>query len=164
MKTITIGRSSHCDIVIADERVSRVHAEITLVDNKYVYKDVSKNGSNIGGRIILNEKVVIAPGATVLLSNHIPLPWAQIYALLPIRGAHPYEQETKVGSNTLIVEHIPVSSSQEYRSYKKDELEISFFYSVSRLDYVFLLERGNSSPSISSCDLGLGRFWIGSFY
>lgn len=119
MKTITIGRSSHCDIVIADERVSRVHAEITLVDNKYVYKDVSKNGSNIGGRIILNEKVVIAPGATVLLSTIYLCHGRKFMPCYLLEALILMKQETKVGSNTLIVEHIPVSSSQEYRSYKK---------------------------------------------
>jgi pSer/pThr/pTyr-binding forkhead associated (FHA) protein len=97
MRTITIGRSNRCDIVIPDTVISKVHAEISLVNNQYVYRDVSKNGTNIGGRMINNDRVNIAPGASVLLANRHPLPWAQVYALLPTHRAHvPDGDETVV--------------------------------------------------------------------
>lgn len=96
MKTITIGRSSSCDIVIADEGISRIHAEISLSGGQYTFKDVSKNGSTINGSYINNSKVVVAPGTNILLANRIPLPWAQIYAQLPLQGVRPYETETCV--------------------------------------------------------------------
>lgn len=96
MKTITIGRSNTCDIVIADDGISRIHAEISLSGGQYVFKDVSKNGSTINGTFINNQRVVVAPGANILLANRVPLPWAQIYAQLPIRGVRPYDMETRV--------------------------------------------------------------------
>ena len=58
---------------------------------------MGKNGSNINGRIIHNERVIIAPGTTVLLANRIPLPWGQIYAMLPGAGNIPSEHETVFG-------------------------------------------------------------------
>lgn len=94
MKTIRLGRSSSCDIVIDDSCISRIHAEISLVDGQYVYKDLSSNGTNIGGRMIQNESVVIAPGSTILLANRIPLPWSKVYAQLPQRGVYSLERET----------------------------------------------------------------------
>lgn len=119
MRSITIGRSSRCDIVVANEHISRVHAEISLVGNQYVYKDVSKNGTNVGGRIICNEKIVIAPGATVLMANRVPLPWAQIYALLPLQGARPYEDDTIVYPHQDDVRPVP-------SPYPKDELGVGW--------------------------------------
>ena len=86
MKTLTIGKSPQCDIVIGNEYVSRVHAEISIVGNQYVYYDRSKNGSSINGRVINNERVTIAPGTPVLLANRVPLPWTQIYVMLPMHG------------------------------------------------------------------------------
>lgn len=85
-KTLTIGKSPDCDIVIADEYVSRKHATISIVGNQYVYFDMSKNGSVVGGRVINNERVTVAPGTEILLANRIPLPWVHIYAQLPISG------------------------------------------------------------------------------
>lgn len=95
MRTITIGRSNKCDIVIPDESVSRIHAEIMRNGNEFVYRDMGKNGTNIGGRMIHNKRVAIAPGTTVLLANRIPLPWAQVYAMLPGQGYTPSEQSTR---------------------------------------------------------------------
>ncbi len=82
MKTITIGKLN-CDIVIQDAYISRKHAEISLVDGQYVFRDLSKNGTTINGKVYHNEKVVIAPGTPVYLANKVPLPWPQVLMLLP---------------------------------------------------------------------------------
>lgn len=122
MKTITIGRSSSCDIVIADEGISRIHAEISLVGNQYCFKDVSKNGSSINGQMINNQKVVVAPGTTILLGNRIPLPWAQIYAQLPLSGVRPYEQETRITPGGAAGNAQPSYGS----SFKEDSLAVGW--------------------------------------
>lgn len=95
--SITIGRSSHCDIIVPDDRVSREHARISLVGGEYVYEDLSKNGSVIGGRVI-HGRATVAPGAEILLAGRVPLPWAQVYSMLPLRGVRPFEGATVVGS------------------------------------------------------------------
>lgn len=91
---VTIGRSSRCDIIIPHDSVSREHARISVVGGHYVYEDVGKNGSVIGGRIIHGERISIVAGTEVLLAGKVPLPWAQVYALLPLKGARPYSNET----------------------------------------------------------------------
>ena len=93
-QTITIGRSRHCDIIVPNDSVSREHARMSIVGGNYVYEDVGKNGSVIGGRVIRGERIVVAPGAEILLAGRVPLPWAQIYAMLPLKGVRPYEGET----------------------------------------------------------------------
>ena len=96
--TITIGRSSHCDIIIPNDSISREHARISVVGGHYVYEDIGKNGSVIGGRILHGEKMAIAAGAEVLLAGKVPLPWAQVYSMLPLHGVRPYEHETQYHS------------------------------------------------------------------
>ena len=116
-RTITIGRSSQCDIIISHDGISRIHAEISLIGNQYVYSDLSKNGSSIGGRMINDERVSVAAGTEILLANRIPLPWAQIYALLPKQPSRPYESGTMAYDNGT---HNP--QSQNYGYTKPDEM------------------------------------------
>ena len=59
-----------------------------------MYEDVGKNGSVIGGRVIHGQRVTIAAGTDVLLAGKVPLPWAQIYSMIPLKGVRPYENET----------------------------------------------------------------------
>lgn len=99
---ITIGRSSRCDIIVPHDSISREHARISIVGGCYVYEDVGKNGSVIGGRIIHGERITVAAGADILLAGKVPLPWAQVYAMLPLKGVRPYQGETRyepVGSS-----------------------------------------------------------------
>ncbi len=45
-KPVTIGRSPKADIVLEDERASRLHCGIRLIDDEYHVKDLaSKNGT-----------------------------------------------------------------------------------------------------------------------
>lgn len=97
MRTLVIGRSSHCDIIIPNNNVSRIHARISVIGGKYVFEDVSKHGSFIGGQMLKSGKVTVAPGTEILLAGQVPLPWGQIYAQLPLKGGISVEAETSVG-------------------------------------------------------------------
>jgi len=112
MKTISIGRSN-CDIIIQDEHISRKHAEISLVNGQYVYRDLSANGTTVNGRVYHNEKVVLAPGTPAYLANKIPLPWPQVLMLLPNSPLRPelggYGNDGEIGAkNTSSGEDIGV--------------------------------------------------------
>lgn len=137
MRTITVGRSRDCDIIIADSGVSRLHAEISLVGGQYVYRDVSSNGSAIGGRIILNDKIVVAPGTPIMLANRVPLPWNQVQQLLPLHGGDQGRTEITPGGATQpyhpaggysSVPPIPPGGNgmPPYRYYKPDELGVGW--------------------------------------
>lgn len=91
---ITIGRSSHCDIIVPDAGVSREHARIYVSGNSYVIENLGKNGTLVNRQVLTGGRVAVAPGADVLLAGRIPLPWSQIYALLPLQGASPYNAQT----------------------------------------------------------------------
>lgn len=84
MKTLKIGRSRQCDIMVMGDDISRLHAEMRVQDGKYIYKDVSKNGTQIAGKHIHQAEIMLEPGTDVLLANNAPLPWAQVYNLLPL--------------------------------------------------------------------------------
>jgi hypothetical protein len=58
--TIAIGRSSECQVVLADPGVSRVHAEIVLRPGEAVVRDrSSQNGTRLAGVAIARH--VLAP-------------------------------------------------------------------------------------------------------
>ncbi len=95
--SITVGRSSSCDIIIPHDGVSRVHARISVAGGQYIYENLGKNGTVIGGRYIGNERVPVAAGTEILMAGRVPLPWAQVYQMLPLGGVRPYEADTNAG-------------------------------------------------------------------
>lgn len=97
MKSITIGRSSDCDIILPpDPKVSRIHAKVSVVGGKYLYEDLGKNGSVMNGQWLNGKSVSIAPGTPIMIAGKIPLPWGQIYQMLPLSGVKPYEKSTEI--------------------------------------------------------------------
>lgn len=95
-RTITIGRSRECDIIVPDSTISRVHARISAEVGHYVYENIGKNGSTIAGRCI-HGKVHVPAGTDIMLAGRIPLPWVQVYAILPLHNNNAsYTQENLV--------------------------------------------------------------------
>jgi hypothetical protein len=71
-------------IVIDDHLISRIHAEMSADNGKYIYTDSSSNGSYIDGKHLRNGTLRVTPGTRILLANKVPLPWERVYALLPM--------------------------------------------------------------------------------
>jgi len=70
-KPMTIGRSPKADIVLEDEKASRLHCGIRLMDDEYTLKDLaSKNGTYLNNQRIetgtLNAGDKIRVGNTVI--------------------------------------------------------------------------------------------------
>lgn len=131
MKTIKIGRSSECDIVLTYDKISRVHAILSFNGDQYIYQDISKNGSNIGGRMFYNGKLIIAPGTTVLLANKIPLPWEQVYAMLSPQGRSVNTSGTVIEEGQPFVDRRNYSDSPQNinhhpQTYRRDELGVGW--------------------------------------
>lgn len=80
--TVTIGRSSECNIMVSDGNVSRIHARISRVGGQYVFEDVSSNGSVLNGQVIHGRRITVAPGANILLAGRVPFPWNEVYKML----------------------------------------------------------------------------------
>ena len=63
---LTLGRSSECQLVFADDTVSRRHAELRLVEGRWMLRDLgSSNGTWVNGRRVMEAEV--APGDDVQL-------------------------------------------------------------------------------------------------
>ncbi len=53
-RTLTIGRSADCDIVLDDRQVSRFHARVVWRSDQYEVEDLgSKNGTHLNGRDLI---------------------------------------------------------------------------------------------------------------
>ena len=65
---LTIGRSSTCELVLADDTVSRRHAELRAYDGCWLLRDLgSSNGTWINGRRVFEAEV--RPGDVVQLGG-----------------------------------------------------------------------------------------------
>ena len=65
---VVIGRSSSCQLVLADDTVSRRHAELRIQDGCWLLRDLgSSNGTWVNGRRVVEAEV--RPGDTLHLGG-----------------------------------------------------------------------------------------------
>jgi len=65
---VTFGRSSEADIMLSDDKVSRIHAEIRPWAGDYVIKDLkSRNGIFVNGEVV--EISVLRSGDTIRIGG-----------------------------------------------------------------------------------------------
>lgn len=68
-RSITIGRSPDADIILLDEKVSRVHCGVRLWDGEFYIKDLkSKNGTFVNGRRV--EVCKLKPSDAVKIGSY----------------------------------------------------------------------------------------------
>ena len=66
---LTIGRSSECQLVLADDTVSRRHAELRAHEGRWLLRDLgSSNGTYVNGRRVIEAEV--RPGDVVQLGAY----------------------------------------------------------------------------------------------
>lgn len=68
-RSITVGRSPDADIILLDDKVSRVHCGIRFWDGDFYIKDLkSKNGTIVNGRRV--EVAKLSPADVIQVGNY----------------------------------------------------------------------------------------------
>ncbi|HEV2992579.1 MAG TPA: FHA domain-containing protein [Candidatus Angelobacter sp.] len=69
---ITIGRNEDANISLADDRsVSRLHAEVHLVDGHYVLRNRSNSGTFVNDKLLLDEKRLASKDRIRIGDHHV---------------------------------------------------------------------------------------------
>ncbi len=117
---VTIGRTSGCDIVLAERQVSRRHAQIERDDDGYLLHDLrSKNGTYVNGKEVRNAPYRLRDGGEIQIALYIKMGFVGADATLPLeltgpsRGLHidRLARRVFVGGQELI----PPISPAQYR-------------------------------------------------
>jgi pSer/pThr/pTyr-binding forkhead associated (FHA) protein len=84
-KTMTIGRSGDCDIVLPERQISRYHVRIELEAKGYVLRDLgSKNGTYVNGEKISEQAWSLHDGDEIVLANVVHFGFIAGEATLPL--------------------------------------------------------------------------------
>ena len=69
---LLIGRSEDCTIQLPDDRVSRIHAEITLDGDQHVLTDRSRNGTRVNHELVREQKN-LSDGDRIYISKYVAI-------------------------------------------------------------------------------------------
>jgi len=87
LRPLVVGSSPDCDLVVADERVSRRHCELRLTDQGVLLRDLgSKNGTFVA-QVQLREALLPPSVAVTLGSSQLMIRAAGTSRLVPISAA-----------------------------------------------------------------------------
>jgi len=119
-KTLTIGRSADCDIVLDDRQISRLHARILWRGDHYEIEDLaSKNGTHLNGRDVVSPQP-LHDGDEIQVALRYKLAFVDAGATAPLTFEYPVERGLQMDAaahqvrvNGKQVE--PPLSAQQYR-------------------------------------------------
>lgn len=90
----TIGRSSDCDLVISNASVSRKHAKISVVNDRYLLTDLnSSGGSYINGKPVVQK--LLTAGDELTFTFGLRIVFGVDASLIP-DNVIPYEPDEKL--------------------------------------------------------------------
>ncbi len=83
--TVTMGRASDCEIVLAERQISRYHARLEADDEGYLLRDLgSKNGTFVNGERVRGQPYRLRDGDEVSLALAIQMGFVAGDATLPL--------------------------------------------------------------------------------
>ena len=116
---LVIGRDSECDIVVADNTVSRHHAVITKQEDGWLLEDTSKNGTYVNEKSIDSIKI-LNDGDFISIATAVQIVFVSTDATVPLDISYEQERRMSLDAHSRRVwcngkELLPLLSKPQYR-------------------------------------------------